>query len=72
MHFCTGSLVQQANGSVVIALGQTNVFISAIAAEKYTPEHNFSPYHGLSGAIFRRRKFPRRRGQMGRETVGKR
>ncbi|MDR1591042.1 MAG: polyribonucleotide nucleotidyltransferase [Puniceicoccales bacterium] len=43
IHFSTGSLAKQANGAVVVTLGETSVFVSAVAAKKCLPEQNFFP-----------------------------
>jgi polyribonucleotide nucleotidyltransferase len=43
VHFSTGSLAKQANGSVVVTLGETSVFVSAVAAKKRLPEQDFFP-----------------------------
>ena len=41
--FSTGSLAKQANGSVVVSLGETSVFVSAVAASKCVPGQDFFP-----------------------------
>lgn len=41
--FSTGSLAKLANGAVTIQLGDTIVFVSAVAAEKVNPDQNFFP-----------------------------
>lgn len=41
--FSTGSLAKQANGSVVVSLGETNVFVSAVAAKDCSPDQDFFP-----------------------------
>ncbi|MDR0418176.1 MAG: polyribonucleotide nucleotidyltransferase [Puniceicoccales bacterium] len=43
MHFSTGLLAKQANGSVVVTLGETSVFVSVVAAKKRLSEQNFFP-----------------------------
>ncbi|MDR2372072.1 MAG: polyribonucleotide nucleotidyltransferase [Puniceicoccales bacterium] len=43
IRFSTGSLAKQANGAVVVTLGETSVFVSAVAAKKCLPEQNFFP-----------------------------
>lgn len=41
--FSTGSLAKQANGSVVVGLAETNVFVSAVAASTVKPDQDFFP-----------------------------
>jgi polyribonucleotide nucleotidyltransferase len=43
IQFSTGSLAKQANGSVVVTLGETSVFVSAVAAQKCLPEQDYFP-----------------------------
>ena len=43
ISFSTGSLAKQANGSVVVSLGETSVFVSAVAASKCVPGQDFFP-----------------------------
>ncbi|MDR1435388.1 MAG: polyribonucleotide nucleotidyltransferase [Puniceicoccales bacterium] len=43
IHFSTGSLAKQANGTAVVTLGETSVFVSAVAAKKCLPEQNYFP-----------------------------
>ena len=43
ISFSTGSLAKQANGSVVVSLGETSVFVSAVAASKCSPGQDFFP-----------------------------
>ncbi|MDR1906937.1 MAG: polyribonucleotide nucleotidyltransferase [Puniceicoccales bacterium] len=43
IHFSAGSLAKQANGSVVVTIGETSVFVSAVAAKKRLPEQNYFP-----------------------------
>lgn len=43
MTFSTGSLAKQANGSVVVSFGETNVFVSAVAAKDCSPDQDFFP-----------------------------
>ncbi|MDR0590618.1 MAG: polyribonucleotide nucleotidyltransferase [Puniceicoccales bacterium] len=43
IQFSTGSLAKQANGAVVVTLGETSVFVSAVAAQKCPPEQDFFP-----------------------------
>ncbi|MDR2807233.1 MAG: polyribonucleotide nucleotidyltransferase [Puniceicoccales bacterium] len=43
MHFSTGSLAKQANGSAVVTLGETSVFVSVVAAQHCLSEQNFFP-----------------------------
>ena len=43
MQFSTGTLAKQANGSVVVTLGETSVFVSAVAAKECAPGQDFFP-----------------------------
>lgn len=43
IKFSTGLLGKQANGSAVIQLGETTVFVSATAADKVAPDQDFFP-----------------------------
>lgn len=43
MKFSTGSLAKQANGAVVVSLGETNVIVTAVAAANVSADQDFFP-----------------------------